>query len=49
MFLDHTARYWFILETAAQAMLNDVDAETLRNEVIRQTIIQVLMLFRFYR
>lgn len=39
MFLDHTHSIGSILETAAQAMLNDVDAETLRNEVIRPTII----------
>ncbi|EHZ6497949.1 AAA family ATPase, partial [Salmonella enterica] len=39
MFLDHTHSIGSILETAAQAMLNDLDAETLRKEVIRPTII----------
>ena len=39
MFLDHTHSIGSILETAAQAMLNDLDAETLRKEVIRPTIV----------
>ncbi|MCV5580564.1 ParA family protein, partial [Escherichia coli] len=36
---DHTHSIGSILETAAQAMLNDLDAETLRKEVIRPTIV----------
>lgn len=39
MFLDHTHSIGTVLETAAQAMLNDLDAETLREAVIRPTII----------
>lgn len=48
MFLDHTHSIGSILETAAQAMLNDVDAETLRNEVIRPTIIPCRCYSCFY-
>lgn len=40
MFLDHTHSIGTVLETAARAMLNDLDAETLREAVIRPTIIQ---------
>ncbi len=43
MFLDHTHSIGTVLETAAQAMLNDLDVETLREAVIRPTIIPVLM------
>ena len=39
MFLDHTHSIGSILETAAQAMLNDLDAEQLRTTVIRPTIV----------
>ncbi len=39
MFLDHTHSIGTVLETAAQAMLNDLDVETLREAVIRPTII----------
>lgn len=39
MFLNHTHGIGTVLETAAQAMLNDLDAETLRKAVIRPTII----------
>ncbi|MBL1482971.1 ParA family protein, partial [Klebsiella pneumoniae] len=37
--LDHTHSIGTVLETAAQAMLNDLDVETLREAVIRPTII----------
>jgi len=39
MFLDHMHSIGSVLETAAQAMLNDLDTETLRETVIRPTII----------
>lgn len=39
MFLDHTHSIGSVLETAAQAMLNDLDAEQLRSTVIRPTIV----------
>lgn len=39
MFLDHTHSIGTVLETAAQAMLNNLDAETLREAVIRPTMI----------
>lgn len=38
MFLDHTHSIGTVLETAAQAMLNNLDAETLREAVIRPTM-----------
>ncbi|KGT87109.1 chromosome partitioning protein ParA [Erwinia typographi] len=39
MFLDHTHSIGSVLETAAQAMLNDLDSDALRKSVIRRTII----------
>lgn len=39
MFLNHTNSIGSILETAAQAMLNDLDAEQIRRDIIQPTII----------
>ena len=39
MFLNHTNSIGSIMETAAQAMLNDLDAEQLKEDIIKPTII----------
>jgi len=39
MFLDHKSSIGSVLKTAAQAILNDLDTETLKSEIIRPTMI----------